>query len=1034
MSVCTPEPRTRPAFLDGGGEAGAALRARDWSSVALGSPEHWSESLKLALRLMLTANHPAAIFWGPERICFYNDAYSRSLGPEKHPKMLGAPGRVMWAEGWDVIGPPIERAINAGGATSRKNELIPIFRHGALHEVYWTYSCSPIHDSSAPSSVGGAFLLCQETTETVQSERQRAFLLELGEALQDLTDPQCVAETAAARLGAFLGVNRVVFSEFEEDGPHINVWCEWNDGAVPRVIGRHRPDEYGRARAEAFRRGENWIVDDVLCDDREEVRNSAKAYLEIGVRSGVGVPLKSETWTGGALGVHSTRPRRWSKSDVAFIEVVAARAWASIRRTRAESALAERETQLRVVADAMPALISYFDRGLRYRFINAAYCDWFGLPKDQILGRSLMEVLGETAWESIRPHVETVLSGRQAKFEGLLSYARGGPRHVSVQYIPDKSPSGRTIGAFVLVNDISDRKKAEIALAESEARFREVADSTPAPVWMTDENGALVFCNRSMIEIFGGSFEDIAGDGWIASMHPDDRARVAAARAAAWADGHREYVFEARFRRGDGEWRWFEARSRPRFGRDKEFRGYIGLAFDRTEARDAAAALADSEARFREIANSTPTPVWLTDRDGRMVFVNAQFVENTGLTADEAQGDGWKSLIHPEDVERVASARKAAWEAGCIAFSYLARFRRRDGVWRWMEVTSRPRRADNGEFRGYIGMAVDFTDVYYAQQTLAESEARFRSLANDSPVMVWVSEADGACTFLSRSWSEFTGQTEQEGLGFGWLAAIHPEHRAEAERQYVDANARKAPFRMEYRLRRRDGEFRWVLDAARPRFSADGAFLGYVGSVIDIDERKRADEQRRLLIDELNHRVKNNLAVVQSLARQTFGDDPDTEGPRRIFEGRLAALAEAHNLLTERSWRNAEIGAIAHAVLSLSGLRRSRVRISGPKIVIPPKKAVTLALALHELRANAGQHGALSNEAGTVSLEWKQSEKDGFVMTWRETGGPPVEPPTRRGFGLRMIEQMLASDLRGAASVEFHRQGVVCTIKGQAFL
>jgi len=136
-----------------------------------------------------------------------------------------------------------------------------------------------------------------------------------------------------------------------------------------------------------------------------------------------------------------------------------------------------------------------------------------------------------------------------------------------------------------------------------------------------------------------------------------------------------------------------------------------------------------------------------------------------------------------------------------------------------------------------------------AEAKLRESEARFRNMADHAPVMMWVTDATGYCTYLSRGWYEFTGQTPAEAEGFGWLDATHPDDKAEAERVFTEANAARAPIRLEYRLRRADGSYRWAIDAAAPRFGPDGAFLGYVGSVIDIDERREAEERLRAFAD-----------------------------------------------------------------------------------------------------------------------------------------------------------------------------------------
>jgi PAS domain S-box-containing protein len=166
------EDTDRLDFLSGGGEMGALMRAHDWSNSSLGHPRTWPQPLRTALRLLLNTGHPMYIWWGADLACLYNDAYRRSIGAERHPGSLGMPGRQVWDEIWDIIGPQIEQVMAGRGATWNVDHLVPITRDGRLEDVYWTYSYSPIDDSSAPSGVGGVLVVCTETTEKVLAEQR----------------------------------------------------------------------------------------------------------------------------------------------------------------------------------------------------------------------------------------------------------------------------------------------------------------------------------------------------------------------------------------------------------------------------------------------------------------------------------------------------------------------------------------------------------------------------------------------------------------------------------------------------------------------------------------------------------------------------------------------------------------------------------------------------------------------------------------------------------------------------------------------
>jgi PAS domain S-box-containing protein len=202
-----------------------------------------------------------------------------------------------------------------------------------------------------------------------------------------------------------------------------------------------------------------------------------------------------------------------------------------------------------------------------------------------------------------------------------------------------------------------------------------------------------------------------------------------------------------------------------------------------------------------------------------------------------------------------------------------------------------------------------------------------------------------------------------------------------------------------------------------------------VGRVI---ERKRTETHQRLLVNELNHRVKNTLAIVQSIAVQTLKGEDVPPSVRRSFESRLAALAAAHDLLTTENWVTASLRQVILKAGLGCGAGTGRLSADGPDVRLQPKTAVSVAMAIHELCTNAVKYGALSSEAGTAEVRWTIAggeEGRRLTLVWREQGGPPVVPPAQRGFGTRLIERGLAADLGGTARIDFRPEGVVCTVE-----
>jgi two-component sensor histidine kinase len=206
-----------------------------------------------------------------------------------------------------------------------------------------------------------------------------------------------------------------------------------------------------------------------------------------------------------------------------------------------------------------------------------------------------------------------------------------------------------------------------------------------------------------------------------------------------------------------------------------------------------------------------------------------------------------------------------------------------------------------------------------------------------------------------------------------------------------------------------------------------GAVVGAINVLVDITERKRADEEQKILIDELNHRVKNTLATVQSISMHTHRSTPETFVQR--FEGRLVALSKAHDLLTRRRWTGVGLGELLEQELApYADADQSRIVMKGPELTLSARTGLALSMVLHELVTNAAKYGALSAEGGRVQVAWGLEERtnDILALRWIESGGPRVNPPARRGFGRQLIERSITKDLGGKADLQFIPGGLQC--------
>ena len=278
-----------------------------------------------------------------------------------------------------------------------------------------------------------------------------------------------------------------------------------------------------------------------------------------------------------------------------------------------------------------------------------------------------------------------------------------------------------------------------------------------------------------------------------------------------------------------------------------------------------------AEERFAKSFKSNPQPISLTRiADGLYIDVNDNFLTMSGYKRDEVIGHTSLDLNIWETSDHRAKFIQRLNDYGSI-FNFETKFRTKDGSFRVLLSS-----AENIEVSGeecLLMVSSDITERVATQQALSESEERFRTMADNSPVMIWVSAADSSCTYVNKTWCDFTGRTMQQELGSGWTESIHPEDRDRTFEVYANCVAERKPFAVEYRLRRHDGEYRWIYDTGAARFSPDGEFLGFTGSCIDVTERKQSVEELQKAHDELSL-LKNQLEAENVYLQQELQLDP----------------------------------------------------------------------------------------------------------------------------------------------------------------
>ena len=330
--------------------------------------------------------------------------------------------------------------------------------------------------------------------------------------------------------------------------------------------------------------------------------------------------------------------------------------------------------------------------------------------------------------------------------------------------------------------------------------------------------------------------------------------------------------------------------------------------------------------------------------------------------------------------------------------------------------------------RLFLGFLRDISSRKAAERALRQSEARLAATYNHALVGISETDREGRFIRCNEQFSVMTGYQLDELQRMTFFDITHPADVGLDRRLFEEQwSGKRNGYEIEKRYVRKDGTIIWVEIAASVVRDLPGVEPFAVRIQRDVTDRRRAEEQQRLLLSELNHRVKNTLAVVQGLSHQTFRAGGVPRELVRTFEGRLGALAAAHNLLMQHTWDPTPISEAVEFALKPFRSPRQRIDVAGPEILLTPSATVTLTLALHELATNAAKYGALSNDKGTIDLHWTVEEEK-LILVWSEGGGPPVVKPRETGFGTRLLQRGVASDLAAKVTIDFDPSGVVCTI------
>jgi PAS domain S-box-containing protein len=547
-------------------------------------------------------------------------------------------------------------------------------------------------------------------------------------------------------------------------------------------------------------------------------------------------------------------------------------------RLKAEDELRESEERFRRTVDqtAVPTIVHADDD--RVLLVNAAFTELTGYRHEDIptISDWTARAYGQRQATTKR-YIDSLFESpaRVDNGEWEVTTATGEKRVWHFFATPiGRQPDGRR---FMVSNaiDVTEQKRMTEQLRESEARFRSMADSVPALIWLSDLEGARDYFNKTWLEFTGRTMELEAGYGWVDDIHPDYRERYLGAYRVAFAE-RRPFELEYLLRRRDGAFRWVLARGTPRFTPQGAFAGFVGLCLDVTDRREALDEVRRSEAFRRSVFENSPDCLKIIDLDGRILEMNAAGYRLMELDGPEAIDNApWADLWPPVNRETVREAVGAAREGRVGRFQGFCPTAKGTPKYWDASVALLPD-ADGRPYR-LIGVSRDVTEQRRAEDSVRASEHRFRTLTEAVPQMVWTADPAGAVTFFNRRWDEYTGAPLDVGHPADWgNGVVYPDDAGAFRADWARAVAGSAPaFARELRLRRAsDGAYRWMLAVAMPLRDPTGTVTEWVGTLTDIDDQKRQTELLARLVRERTTELEDaNTALTTEVQVRTAAEE-----------------------------------------------------------------------------------------------------------------------------------------------------------------
>ncbi|GJE41524.1 PAS domain-containing protein [Methylobacterium soli] len=724
-------------------------------------------------------------------------------------------------------------------------------------------------------------------------------------------------------------------------------------------------------------------------------------------------------------------PSVWPRGDGEMAERIREHDWAATLL----GPIGRWPQSLRTAVDmvlAMPGPANILWGPAHVQLYNDAY---IAIAKDrhpELLGRPAAEGWPEVHAEVLVPVMKRAFAGRATRIADLsvtlLGHdGRSVQRAFDTTWSPIRDDHGAFAGAMELLVEVADRRREETNLRESEAQHRLLIEDWVQAVWETDGSGVVVADSPSWRAYTGQTLGEWLGYGWLDAIHPDDRSYA----ERQWREAisaHGLINTEFRLRAPDGGWRWTNVRAAPVLNAGAHVEKWVGINIDidirkRSEERYRTLFDAMDEAYAVVEVIRDESHAW---SDFRFLEVNPAFMQHTsmpypvGKTATELLGTPnprWTQMygqvLDTGEPLRVQEAEQTLGRIFDLNIFSLDRERNRVAV-----------------------LFTDITGRVCAEAALRESEERFRALVTAGGNTIYRMSPDWRRMYqLDSATLAATAEPIEDWVEKYILAEDLPRVRAAID-VAIDT---KSLFELEHRVLLADGSVGWVLSRAVPLLGPNSEIVEWFGAGSDVTTRREMQERQGVLVAELQHRTRNLLGVVRSIAQQTMAQTGPTEHFREQFNDRLSALSRVQDLLSRSDQEPITLRALIQTELDAlgAGAMQDRIRLHGPFVRLRKATVQTFALALHELATNARKYGALTSEHGQLRVTWRTYAADGegrrLLLDWVEEGiSHPLEGrdavSKRRGYGRELIERALPYVLQAETSYELGETVLRCSI------